>query len=65
MHPKFYATLGTVYEKMLKNASDSYSSFLYGTNRCVGIWMHFWPAQVPTNWRGGDQACLLGYRIKA
>ena len=41
MHPKYYATTGTAYEIMLKTASDLYGSLLYGTHRCVEIWLRF------------------------
>ena len=58
---------------MFKNVFGFYGYFLYGTNRCAEILMCFafafynknnknvWPAQVPITWRGGVQACLLGY----
>ncbi len=35
MPSKFCATTGTVYEIIMKNASDFYCFLLHGTNRCA------------------------------
>ena len=45
--PNFFATTGTMYEVMFKNASHFYGYLLYGTNRCAEIWMCFLACTCP------------------